>query len=157
MLSRREWLRYTLSGAAASLVVGALPADLLAAGSKPGELVIYKSPTCGCCHLWMKHMEQAGFTFTVHDINDVTAIKNSLGVPTKLQSCHTAIYGKYLLEGHVPADLVKKLAAEKPALLGLAVPGMPAGSPGMEMGGSKDPYDVVAFDRKGKTWTYAKR
>ena len=160
MLNRRDWLRHSLSGAAAVLAVRALPSDLFAAelpkGLAPADITVYKSPTCGCCHLWIKHMEKAGFTLAVHDMNDVTEIKDNLGVPKKLQSCHTAVFGKYLLEGHVPADLVRKLQKEKPQILGLAVPGMPSGSPGME-GLGKDPYDVVAFEKGGKQWVYAKR
>ena len=164
MLTRREWLARALSGTAASLAVGALIPERLhalaastAAPDPSTRIVIYKSPTCGCCHMWMKAMEAAGYTFVVHDVGDVTPMKTSLGVPSKLQSCHTAILGSYILEGHVPVDLVKKLQREKPALAGLAVPGMPAGSTGMEMGGAKDKYDVVAWDKKGKSWVYASR
>jgi hypothetical protein len=160
MLNRRDWLRHSLKGAAAVVAIRALPSDLFAAelpkALGPADLTVYKSPTCGCCHLWIKHMEKAGFTVAVHDVNDVTEIKDNLGVPKKLQSCHTAVFGKYLLEGHVPADLVRKVQKEKPQILGLAVPGMPAGSPGME-GMGKDAYDVVAFERGGKQWVYAKR
>ena len=160
MLTRRDWLRHSISGAAALLAVKAVSSDLFAAevpkGFAPADITVYKSPTCGCCHMWVKHMEKAGFTLDVKDVNDVTPIKNQMGVPQKLQSCHTAVFGKYVLEGHVPADLVRKLEKEKPQLLGLAVPGMPSGSPGME-GMGKDPYDVVAFDKSGKQWVYAKR
>src|SRR5512146_1235809 len=103
MLSRREWLVRALSGTAASLAVGALIPERLqalatdAAAPDPNKVVIYKSPTCGCCHMWMKAMEAAGFTFVVHDMGDVTPMKESLGVPAKLQSCHTAILGSYIL------------------------------------------------------------
>lgn len=151
MLNRRDWLRLSATGAAAALVTRALPAM-----AKPADITVYKSPTCGCCHLWVKHMEKNGFTVKAIDVNDVTEIKRNLGVPTKLHSCHTTVYGKYVLEGHVPADLVRKLAREQPKILGLAVAGMPVGSPGME-GFGKDPYDVVAFERGGKTSVYAKR
>lgn len=164
MLNRREWLVRALSGTAASLAVGALlPEQLRALGTgaspaaDPSKVVIYKSPTCGCCRNWVKAMEAAGYTFVVHDVPDVTPMKTSLGVPTALQSCHTAILGSYVLEGHVPADLAKKLQREKPAIAGLAVPGMPRGSMGMEMGDAKDKYDVVAWDKKGKSWVYASR
>lgn len=164
MLSRREWLVRALSGAAASAAVGALlPERLLALtdadalATAPDKVVLYKSPTCGCCHMWQQRMEAAGFAFVVHDVADVTPMKQTLGVPERLQSCHTAIVGKYVFEGHVPPDLVKKVLGEKPALIGLAVPGMPNGAPGMEMPGKKDRYDVVAFARGGKTWVYASR
>jgi hypothetical protein len=154
MLNRREWLRYSLSGAAAALATGALPRALLA--SKPADITVYKSPTCGCCQAWVKHMEKNGFTVATHDVNDVTEIKTSLGVPKALQSCHTTLYGKYVIEGHVPADLVRKVGKEQPKILGLAVPGMPSGSPGMESF-VKDSYEVIAFERGGKTSVYAKR
>ena len=119
-------------------------------------MTVYKSPSCGCCNQWIKHMEKAGFTIAPRDVNDVNEIKDSLGVPTALQSCHTGVFGKYLIEGHVPADLVRKIQKEKPQILGLAVPGMPSGSPGME-GFRKDSYDVIAFEKGGKQWVYAKR
>jgi len=116
-------------------------------------LVVYKSPTCGCCGDWVEHMKAAGFEVEVHDVDDVNAIKAQNGVDRRLASCHTALIGDYVIEGHVPAQDVKRLLEEKPAVLGLAVPGMPAGSPGMEM---PDPsrhqdYQVVAFDGTGPT------
>lgn len=155
MLSRREWLRRSLTGAAAAAAVGALPRSLFAS-DKPANITVYKSPSCGCCRQWIRHMEKNGFTAAVHDLADLTEIKENLAVPAQLQSCHTAIFGKYVLEGHVPADLVRRLEREKPKILGLAVPGMPNGSPGME-GMRKDAYDVVAFERGGKSWVFAKR
>jgi len=102
-------------------------------------------------------MQGAGFTVKVIDLDDLTTVKKNAGVPQKLQSCHTALVGGYVVEGHVPADLVKKMLNQKPPITGLAVPGMVTGSPGMEMGDSKDPYDVIAFDRTGKTSVFAKR
>lgn len=101
-------------------------------------------------------MTKAGFAATVHDVPDVAPMKKTLRVPASLHSCHTAVVGKYAIEGHVPADLIHKMLKEKPAIAGLAVPGMPQGSPGMETG-RKDPYDVVAFTTAGKTSVYAKR
>lgn len=127
--------------------------------AKPAALpavVVYKDPGCGCCKEWVKHMQKAGFAVTAHDTPDMDGIKTSMGVPKALQSCHTAVIGSYLVEGHVPADVVQKLLAEKPVARGLAVPGMPSGSPGME-GGTKDKYDVVLFEKSGKTRTYASR
>jgi hypothetical protein len=104
-------------------------------------------------------MKAKGFTVESHDMPDakLTEVKDTFGVPTALRSCHVALLGAYVLEGHVPADLARRLLAEKPKLVGLAVPGMPVGSPGMEMGARKDKYDVVAFARGGKSWTYATR
>jgi hypothetical protein len=129
-------------------------AQVAAAGSP--LVTVYKSPTCGCCAKWVDHMRAAGFQVEVHDTSDVAPIKNAAGVPEETRSCHTARVGDYVLEGHVPADVVRKLLDEKPAIVGLAVPGMPMGSPGME-GPHKDPYDVLAFTRDGKTSVFASR
>jgi len=116
---------------------------------------IWKTPTCGCCKLWVDHMRAAGFRPTVHDLNDVSPIKRKLGVPSALESCHTAVVGGYTIEGHVPADVVRQALKERPKIAGLAVPGMPMGSPGMEQGALVDPYDVVAFDKTGKMTVFA--
>jgi hypothetical protein len=102
-------------------------------------------------------VKQAGFAVTVRDIADMASVKASFGVPDALGSCHTAKVGPYVVEGHVPADLIKRLLREQPAGRGLAVPGMPMGSPGMEQGGRKDAYDVLLFDKAGKTKVYASR
>lgn len=120
------------------------------------EIVVYKSPTCGCCKDWVTHMEENGFSVKVHNQLDLSDIKKEYGVPPRMQSCHTAKINGYVIEGHVPADLVRKLLDEKPKVIGLAVPGMPMGSPGME-GPRKDPYDVVTFDEQGQTTIYASR
>ena len=120
-------------------------------------VTVYKSPSCGCCTKWVDHMRASGFEVVVKDMDDVTPIKNEAGVPKALRSCHTAVVSGYTLEGHVPADLVQKLLKEKPkSTAGLAVPGMPMGSPGME-GPRKDAYEVVAYGPDGKTRVYAKR
>jgi hypothetical protein len=157
MLSRRDWVRLTLSGAAATVVARVLPAQT--SPSAATKLTVYKSPTCGCCRAWVDHMKSKGFTVETHDMPDdkLSEVKDTFGVPAGLRSCHVALLGKYVLEGHVPADLAQRLLTEKPKLVGLAVPGMPAGSPGMEMGSRKDRYDVVAFAAGGKHWTYASR
>lgn len=117
-------------------------------------VTVYKSPTCGCCKAWMEHMEEAGFTVVAHDMNDVSPVKREHGVTGDLASCHTALVGGYVLEGHVPAADVKRLLAERPAVAGLAVPGMPMGSPGME-GMYSDKYNVVAFDTAGGRKVFA--
>ena len=120
------------------------------------DVVVYKSPTCGCCGKWVEHMENSGFIVDVEDMRDVAPIKRELGVPRRMQSCHTAKVGDYFVEGHVPADLVKQLLADKPDIKGLTVPGMPMGSPGME-GPRKDPYNVIAIEKDGRARVYARR
>lgn len=117
-------------------------------------LVVYKSPTCGCCTAWVDHMKANGFTVEVHDTADVTPIKQEVGMSQQLHSCHTAFIGGYALEGHVPAADVQRLLRERPAVAGLAVPGMPMGSPGME-GPVRQRYDVLTFDRGGRTTVFA--
>jgi len=117
---------------------------------------VWKSPTCGCCSLWVEHMRRAGFEVEVEDLADLTHIKHEHGVGAPLQSCHTALVDGYVIEGHVPADDVKRLLTERPQVLGLAAPGMPVGSPGMEMGGRKDAYDVLTFDGAGKTTVWSR-
>ncbi len=122
----------------------------------PIPMLVYADPGCGCCGKWITLMGGAGFTTTVQHTTDMAAIKKRYGIGNTLVSCHTALVGGYLVEGHVPADLIKKMLAEKPGLAGLAVPGMVTGSPGME-GATRDPYDVIAFDKAGKTTVYARR
>lgn len=132
-----------------------LPGASRAAGPAP-EVTVYKSPTCGCCGKWVDHLKADGFSVTVHDLQSVEPLKQRYGVPRNLASCHTATVGGYVIEGHVPAADIKRLLAEKPKVKGLAVPGMPVGSPGMEQGNVKEPYDVVSFDESGRTAVYAK-
>ena len=120
-------------------------------------MTVYKDPNCGCCTEWVSHVRKAGFVVTVRDTADMSAVKASFGVPAALESCHTARVGSYAIEGHVPADLIQRLLREQPVARGLAVPGMPMGSPGMEQGAQKDAYDVVLFDKAGKTRIFASR
>ncbi len=122
-----------------------------------GPLVqVYKSPTCGCCANWVKHLQDNGFATRVVEIADLTDTKTKNGVPGAAQSCHTATVDGYVLEGHVPAADVQRLLKDRPAVLGLAVPGMPIGSPGMEVPGVKAvAYNVMSFDRAGKLAVYA--
>lgn len=117
---------------------------------------VYKSPTCGCCTKWIAHLEDNGFRVRAHDTDDVVSHKYRLGVPPGHGSCHTAEVSGYLVEGHVPARDIKRLLQEKTDARGLAVPAMPAGSPGMEMGGRKDRYEVLLVDKRGNTRTYAR-
>lgn len=129
----------------------------VAAAVTPGtEMVVYKTPTCGCCELWIDHADAAGFTVVTKDVTDLRPLKAEHGVTPELSSCHTALVEGYVIEGHVPADVIAKMLDERPDIRGLAVPGMPIGSPGME-GGTPEPYDVVAFDRDGNTSVYARR
>ncbi|MDQ8153361.1 MAG: DUF411 domain-containing protein [Gemmatimonadota bacterium] len=120
-------------------------------------MTVYKSPTCGCCKEWIKHVEANGFVCKVVNMDDVTPMKRTAGVPTHLESCHTALVGPYVIEGHVPADLITGLLAKKPKLLGLSVPGMPLGAPGMETSGPAQPYKVIAFLKDGSSRLYASR
>ncbi len=107
-------------------------------------VTVYKSPTCGCCSKWVKHLESNGFVVVAKNTNKLNSIKRELGIEPQFQSCHTAKIGNYVVEGHVPASDIKKMLAEKPDIHGLAVPGMPMGSPGME-GSRKDNYNVLAI------------
>ena len=147
-------IRKALAAVAAVAVVSVAGATF-AQKSAP-TVQVYKSPTCGCCANWVKHLQQHGFTTRVTDTNDMASIKAQRGVPARAQSCHTAVVDGYVLEGHVPAADVQRLLRERPAIAGLAVPGMPIGSPGMEVPGQKpQAYDVVAFDKQGQTRVYA--
>ena len=116
---------------------------------------VWKSPTCGCCSGWVEHMRRAGFQVEVQDVPDVTPYKAEHGIAPELHSCHTSLVEGYAIEGHVPADDIVRLLAERPQVAGLAAPGMPVGSPGMEAGNQRDRYDVVTFDREGRTSVWA--
>jgi len=119
-------------------------------------ITVYKTPTCGCCAQWVEHLRGAGFQVRAVDLEDLTEIKQGSGVPIRYRTCHTAVVNGYVVEGHVPADLVKRMLAEKPKAAGLAVPGMPMGSPGME-GATKDAYEVLLFQKDGTATVYARR
>jgi hypothetical protein len=123
---------------------GALPFAARRASAAEAAIVVHRDPSCGCCLGWVSHLEQSGFTARVVDTTTLNAVKQRLGVPAELAACHTAEIGGYVLEGHVPAEAIRKILAERPAATGLSVPGMPAGSPGMEVG-RYDRYDVVLF------------
>jgi hypothetical protein len=146
---------FLISGLALAGMVVVSPSDNLPAQGP--AMTVYKTPTCGCCAKWVDHMKAAGFKVQVQDMDDLTEIKQASGVPIPIRTCHTAVVGNYVVEGHVPADLVKKMLNEKPKMAGIAVPGMPIGSPGMESGSEKQPHDVILFDKSGKTTVYAKR
>jgi hypothetical protein len=131
--------------------LGLFGAVLLAQRPQPTVVEVFKTPTCGCCANWVKHLEQNGFRTKVTDLGDLTQIKNKHGVPGKVESCHTALVGGYIVEGHVPAADIQKLLKAKPGVAGIAVPGMPVGSPGMEQGSRVDSYNVVTFTKDGQT------
>jgi len=157
MPSRRQFLLSGLSSAAAIVASRRLIAEApLPALPLLPVVTVYKDPSCDCCTKWAKYMSANGFVVMPRDVRDIDNYKTMMHVPKALQSCHTAVIGKYVVEGHVPADVVKKLLAEDSDLLGLAVPGMVDGSPGMEGARTKH-YDVMAFDRAGKAKVYAKR
>jgi hypothetical protein len=125
--------------------------------AKP-QLTVYKSSTCGCCSNWVEYMRSNGFDVKTFDVDDIDTVKQEHGVPASAASCHTALVNGYLVEGHVPADAVLKMLRDRPAISGIAVPGMPIGAPGMEMpNGQKDPYTIVSFDKSGRTAVYEKR
>lgn len=133
-----------------------LPAQRAADAALLPPMVVHKSSTCGCCHLWVEHMRQNGFTVEVRDDGDLDAVKRRLGVPYGKGSCHTAEVGGYFVEGHVPAIDVRRLLRDKPDVKGLVLPGMPAGSPGMEMpDGRVQAYTVEHVTRDGATSAFS--
>ena len=129
-----------------------VPLALAACGEAAAAqtVVVVKTPTCGCCGAWVDHLRAAGFEVTVTDVEDVTPTARQLGVPDDLRSCHTASIGGYAVEGHVPVEDIRRLLAERPDAAGIAVPGMPIGSPGMEMGERREPYQTLLFRRDGQ-------
>ena len=150
-----------LAGAAVAVVVsGARGQAGAATGVAQAGLPVvevYRDPTCGCCLAWVEHLRADGFTVRVTESDDLAAIKARHGVPRAAQSCHTGIVDGYVVEGHVPASDVRRLLTERPSIAGLAVPGMPIGSPGMEVEGmSAEPYDVLTFERDRTTGTFAR-
>ncbi len=121
------------------------------------QIEVHLSPTCGCCNAWVRHLEQAGFTPRVVESQDMAATKRAIGVPDKVQSCHTGIVDGYFIEGHVPAPDIPRLLKERPAALGLAVPDMPVGSPGMEVPGvTPDKFETLLMGADGQSSVYAR-
>lgn len=133
----------------AALLVIASPLVTAAAPS----MTVYKTPTCGCCGKWVEHMKANGFQVIVHDVPSTAAFRRKQGIPDRLQSCHTAVVNGYTIEGHVPAADVKRLLSEKPKAVGIVVPGMPMGSPGME-GARSDSYSVILLGENGSETVY---
>lgn len=148
-----SWTRRAVVGT--GLALFAVP-HALAAPARP-KMTTYRSPTCGCCGKWVDAARAAGFDVTVVPTADMQQVKAKAGVPDALLSCHTSTIGGYVVEGHVPLDAVRKLLREKPRVRGIAVPGMPLGSPGMEVhGAGSEPFDVVAFAADGTVRTFVK-
>lgn len=143
---RRRTLLFSLAATAAATVCGRAAFARVALP----PIHVFKSPTCGCCSAWVDHMKAAGFAVTVTEVDDTSIARKQRGLPDRFGSCHTAIVAGYVVEGHVPANDVKKLLAMKPVAIGLAVPGMPVGSPGMEVGARKDPYQVLLVANDGR-------
>ena len=138
-----------------TLVITAACAEATAA---PPEMTVYATPTCGCCGAWIEHMRESGFTVQVVYQDDLSAIRREHRVPAEVTSCHMGVVGGFVVEGHVPAAVVNRLLTERPAVLGVAVPGMPVGSPGMEHpSGVVQPYDIYTFDAQGPTAVYEHR
>lgn len=145
--------RHLLTALAAGAAAAALPA--FAANPLP-QVEVFKSPTCGCCGAWVDHLKAAGFPVKVVEVGDTAATRKRHGLPDKFGSCHTGIVNGYVIEGHVPAADVKRLLTMRPVAIGLAVPGMPVGSPGMEHGNRVDPYDVLLIDKRGRETVFAR-
>jgi hypothetical protein len=160
MQDRRNFLRVAIGGL---LGIVALPRDMLGRGSvQPTNtrrrMTIYKSPNCECCKKWVEHVRQIGWIIDVKDVDDVDKIKDKVRVPKALRSCHTAIVGRNIFEGHVPADLIEAFMGRPRGVAGLAVPGMPVGTPGMEVPGQPaERYTVFGFYPNGRTFVYASR
>jgi hypothetical protein len=158
MIAMRQLSRLLFVLLCVAVSTGSVVAQRGQRASRPAaarHLTVYKNATCGCCAKWIDYMKAHGFTATVTDMPDVAPIKEKNGVPSSLKSCHTALIGNYVIEGHVPVEDVQKMLREKPAIAGLAAPGMPAGSPGMDVPNSP-PFDVMSFDKAGNSSVYAR-
>jgi hypothetical protein len=154
MMDRRGFLAATLVGAATLVARRASAAVPSHPGVARPPVTVYKDASCGCCKKWVEHMQASGFTVTAQDNADMDALKDHYGVPSGVRSCHTALVGSYVVEGHVPASDVDRMLKEQPKVAGLSVPGMVMGSPGME-GSMSKPYTVLAFQKTGATTSFA--
>ena len=154
-MTTRSFLRVASLAGLAALASAYAPASHHAAHGAT-TITVYKDANCGCCKSWIEHLRKHSFTVIARDTNDLSGIKRTARVPERLGSCHTGIVNGYVVEGHVPAADIQRMLDEKPKIAGIAVPGMPVGSPGMEVGARKDPYEVIAFSRDGSTKVFAK-
>jgi hypothetical protein len=156
---RKHMTTFTLASAAVIGLSLAAAAQQKPASSSPlPKVTVYKTSSCGCCRLWVDHMKANGFDVQAMDVSsaEVRNVSKMAGLKDEDTSCHTAKIGNYTVEGHVPAADIKRLLNEKPAIAGLSAPGMPMGSPGMEQGGAKEAYDVIAFKKDGTSTVFAK-
>lgn len=145
--------RFAIAAAAVLMIAGTVG---ITAQGRQATVEVYKSPTCGCCSKWVDHLRSHGFVVRTTDTDAVDELKTKHGVPRQARSCHTGLVGGYVVEGHVPAADVQRLLKERPAIAGIAVPGMPIGSPGMEVPGVKPQgFNVIAFAKDGSTRVFA--
>jgi hypothetical protein len=145
-MNRKQFL-YSILGTSLAAACGSAQAET--------KMIVYKTSTCGCCGNWVEHLKANGFEVDVREVNDIVTEGRRLGVPDNLRSCHTGSIGGYAIEGHVPAADIKRLLAEQPQAKGLAVPGMPVGSPGMENGSYVERYSVLLFNADGTNEVYS--
>ena len=151
-----QWNRREVLALVPMMAVAGMVGRAQGAAAQGAKIEVFKDPSCGCCSVWVTHLEKAGFTATVKDLDDMAALKDKLGVPAAVRSCHTGVVNGYAIEGHVPAADIQRLLKERPAVVGLAVPGMPVGSPGMEVAGMKPQgFDVIAFEKGGARRVFA--
>ncbi len=146
-------MKSAFTAAAIAILVTAIAR---AGGDQVRDIVVYKNPECGCCSKWVEYLQSHDYNVTVEDTRDVYAIKKRLGVPERLAACHTAVIDGYVIEGHITHRDIRRLLLFRPEVTGIAVPGMPIGTPGMERGDSKQPYDVMTFDAQGNTEVFVK-
>ncbi|MGD9724992.1 MAG: DUF411 domain-containing protein [Alphaproteobacteria bacterium] len=146
-ISRRSFIGLSMLG----VLVSISGRHASAANTAAGMLEVYKSPSCGCCDVWVNHVRNGGFMVHVTDVEDLDPIKAKFGVTSDLQSCHTAFIDGYVIEGHVPVREITRLLKERPSGTGLAVPGMPIGSPGMEQGSRRETYQVILFSPSNRS------
>lgn len=146
-----KWIVGALGAALIALVVGVVIMGETSGQASAQTITVYKTPSCGCCTAWIKHLQRDGLDVRVFEREDLAPVRASLGVPDELASCHTAKIGGYAIEGHVPAAAIRRLLEERPAAAGLSVPGMPMGSPGMETTSPPDAYDVIVFSDEAQS------
>lgn len=138
------------------MALAVIPAAACSRPAKATAIDVYKSPSCGCCGAWVSNLRTSGLSVVAHDMDDVTPVATKAGVPADLRSCHTAIVESYFVEGHVPATDIRRLLRDRPNARGIAVPGMPFGSPGMEQGDLREPYETLLVDRQAKVTVFAR-
>ncbi len=159
MVSRRQFLTMASSGTVLALAtrnLHALGGTMRPQNGAAEKILVYLTPTCSCCAKWLDHLKTSDFEIDTREAADVDPIKRAYNIPEKLWSCHTAVAGPYAIEGHVPASAIQRLLHERPAVAGIAVAGMPMGSPGMEHGDHKEPFDVMSFTCCGDVKVFAK-